>query len=130
MKSKILIVTILLLALVFIAIFINQSSKKSYQPVNPPIPEAGEVDFCKEGIRGNDCIKCSCKSADDCKLVVNPYVISECAKPEAVSKSTSKSCINKVRKTAIRANCVVPENYSPPEYEVVCINNICGKVKK
>ena len=63
-------------------------------------------------------------------MIASPYVISECAKPEAVSKSTSKSCVNEVRKMAIQATCVVPEGYIPPEYEIVCINNTCGKVEK
>ena len=129
MKLKIIIVTILLLVLISVVVYINPNSQKS-QPVSPPISETGEVDFCKEGVRGNDCIRCSCKSADDCELVGSLYVISECAKPVAVSESTSKSCINKVRKMAIQATCVVPENYTPPEYKVVCINNTCGKVEK
>lgn len=88
------------------------------------------VDFCKEGVRGNNCIRCSCDSVNDCKLVTNPYVISECSKPEAVSRKTSESCLDEVRKMAIQATCVVPENYVSPEYEIVCVNNTCGKIEK
>jgi hypothetical protein len=128
MKSKTLIVIILLLLiLISVTIYMNRGGKEN-QPLSPPISE--KIDFCKEGTRGNDCIRCSCNSAKDCKLVTSPYVISECAKPEVVSKSTNESCLDDVRIMAIRATCVVPEGYTPPEYEVVCINNTCGKIEK
>ena len=127
MKPKILIVTILLLVIISVAFYINQSSIEE-RPVSPPVSK--KIDFCKEGIKGNDCIKCSCNSANDCKLVTSPYVISECAEPEVVSKLTTESCLADIRMMAIRATCVVPENYVPPEYEVVCINSTCGRIEK
>jgi hypothetical protein len=92
----------------------------------PPSPE--DIEYCKEGVRGNDCIRCQCNSAKDCKLVGNPYVMSECAENKAVSKRTSEKCLSEVRKMAIHATCIVPEGYKAPEYDLVCYNNTCGKV--
>jgi hypothetical protein len=94
-------------------------------------PPSGEgIIFCNEGIRGNDCIKCSCNTASDCKLVGNPYVVSECAEDIVVNTNTTESCLKKTGQTSIHTTCIVPDNYQSPEFEVVCGNNTCGQIIK
>ena len=106
--------------------------KKNSEPVpatqNPDNSE--RVVLCKERTGKKDCLKCYCNSDEDCKLVGSPYVISECAEAEVVNKSTSETCLDEIRKWAMQASCVVPGNYKAPEYKAVCVNKICGKIKK
>lgn len=121
-------VTVLMTAS-WMIINVDPAGKNNQLPEQHPFRK-GEVQFCHEGLNGNDCIKCSCETSEDCKLVKNPYVISQCAEEIVVNLESTESCINKVAEQQIEANCIIPEDYQSPEFEIICQNNTCAQIIK
>ncbi len=125
MKSKtfivttlVIIITLVIVTVVYYTIQSNKENQKISQPVTP------QITFCKP-INGYDCINCQCNTAADCHLVSAHSCGSG---PQIVNKSTTDECFN--RPSNVNINCVPVKNFVPPTYEIVCVNNTCGKIIK
>jgi len=132
MKSKTLVALIIisiailtLFVLGYLAIRTNTNELiKQGKFVDSPISKPQKLPKINPLLDKN-CINYSCTSDDDCKLVGNPFVISECSGPVAVNKATTKECLDDFSRMAIQASCVVPNDYHAPEYKAVCIDHKC-----